>query len=110
MAVTETPNTIKVAMPATLTTFYTATNPCVITNIYIANDDTSTRNVELYIIDSGGSADLASKIIPNTPFLANDAKPIPYGGRLAVGDFIAGLCDVADKVSLHITLVEFISS
>jgi hypothetical protein len=107
MALTETPLTIKSALTNTLTTIYTATHRSILTNVYIANDDTSSRTIDLYVVSSGQTAALKDKILPTISILGKDARPLPYGGVLQAGDFIQALSDATNKVIIHLTLTEY---
>ncbi len=72
-------------------------------NLLFCNDDTTARTITLYTIPSGGSASATTQILKAYTIPAGDTYIWTADEKFILGpsEKIAGLCDVASKVSVN---------
>jgi hypothetical protein len=87
-------------------TVYTATTTVTIRMVTFCNTDSSTRLVTMHVVQLGGSATTAKRVLDVVPLAAHDS--IVYPGTepgilvLETGDFIVAHADAASVVSIRI--------
>ena len=97
------------ALTASNATYYTSpgsgNNRAIVLAATICNTDTSQRSVDLYVIESGGSA-AGRKLIFNDLLEPSQTVIIPGPFLLEPGDFIQSKASVTSVVSLRLTVLE----
>src|SRR3990167_191121 len=93
---------------STLLTVPANTNGIKITSIILVNDLTTAVTATLHFVPSGGSAD-DTNIVLKAKAIPTDGTPsiIKPDANLEASGLIRGLASVADKVTVHISYIEF---
>jgi len=99
-------------LTASLATYYTApaSTKTVIKKATLTNIGTDAETVDLHLVETGGTAGTANKILDGQPIGPGKTFEIYEieGHILNAGDFIRSLCSTVSKVNIQISGVEIV--
>lgn len=94
-------------LSTTNTTVYTSTGETLVACLFLCNTHTSDVNVSVHVVPSGQSVSDTRMILKQYTIPAGDTLTFEWEKLiLDNGDFISGVADVANKVSVTVSHVE----